>query len=266
MSSIKNLYLEKKNPTHQILILLSTNFNLDKEINLEYLENISSSVKKEIVKFSPTKMFPLLKEGDFFLSGTLPILKYILNLNPEIKKILMGKDLKNELSCEMWLNFISNNIIPIVCEINLQLEGEKQYNKELFEIAINDLIKELSVINEHLKFRTFITNDSIQICDFLLATLLVNIYNKILTKDLREKIPNVIRHLKYVGNLKFVTNICDKLVECNTRAQVKEFVEKKESEEHQKSKKELKKEKKMEHIKEMKEHKKEEKKEEKKEK
>ena len=39
-------------------------------------------------------MFPLLKEGDFFLSGTLLILKYILNLNPETKKILMGKDLK----------------------------------------------------------------------------------------------------------------------------------------------------------------------------
>ena len=65
--------------------------------------------------------------------------------------------------------------------------------------------------------------------------------------------------MKYVGNLNFDTNICDKLVECNTRAQVKEFVEKKESEEHQKSKKELKKEKKMEHRKEMKKHKKEEK-------
>ena len=50
--------------------------------------------------------------------------------------------------------------------------------------------------------------------------------------------------MKYVGNLNFDTNICDKLVECNTRAQVKEFVEKKESEEQQKSKKELKKEKK----------------------
>ena len=76
-------------------------------------------MKKEIVKFSPTKMFPLLKEGDFFLSGTLPILKYILNLNPETKKNFNGKRFKNELSCEMWLNFISNNIIPIVCEINL---------------------------------------------------------------------------------------------------------------------------------------------------
>ena len=83
-------------------------------------------------------MFPLLKEGDFSLSGTLLIIKYILNLNSETKKILMGKDLKNELSCEMWLNFMLNNIIPI-------FEMKLIYNYRRFEIAINDLIKELSV-------------------------------------------------------------------------------------------------------------------------
>ena len=50
----------------------------------------------------------------------------------------MEKDLKNELSCEMWLNFMLNNIIPI-------FEMKLIYNYRRFEIAINDLIKELSV-------------------------------------------------------------------------------------------------------------------------
>ena len=121
MSDRKDLFLWKKCPINQILILFANYFK--KEIKLHFLEDINSSDKKYILSFSPTKTFPLIKEGDTFISGTLPILKYILNIHPEIKQLYMGTTLKNESSCEMWLNFISNNIIPIVNEINSQLEG-----------------------------------------------------------------------------------------------------------------------------------------------
>ncbi len=69
----------------------------------------------------------------------------------------------------MWLNFISNNIISIVTEINSQLDGEKPFNNETFEVAINDLIYKLTIINEHLKFRTFLTSHFVQICDLFLS-------------------------------------------------------------------------------------------------
>ena len=274
MSDRKDLFLWKKCPINQILILFANYFK--KEIKLHFLEDINSSDKKYILSFSPTKTFPLIKEGDTFISGTLPILKYILNIHPEIKQLYMGTTLKNESSCEMWLNFISNNIIPIVNEINSQLEGEKPFNDQTFEVAINDLIKELSTLNEHLKFRTFLTAHQVQICDLFLSILLIEVYNKVLTKDLREKIPNVIRHLKYVGNLDMVKNITGELKECEKRAEAKPFVEKKEEENEivQKSKRELKKEKRKEYNKEhkgekkekkdKKQHKNEEKKEEKK--
>ena len=259
MSIKKDIFLWKNCPINQILILIASNFK--DEIKLHFLEEINSSDKKKILSFSPTKTFPLIKEGDTFFSGTLPILKYILNIHPEIKQIYMGTTLKNESSCEMWLNFISNNIIPIVTEINSQLDGEKPFNNETLEVAINDLIKELSTLNEHLKFKTFLTAHSVQICDLFLGILLVQVYNKVLTKDLREKIPNVIRHLKYIGNLDMVFNITGKLKECEKRAEPKPYVEKKEeeneNEEHQKSKKELKKEKKKEYQKEHKGEKKE---------
>ena len=91
MSIKKDIYLERNNPTHKILILVSEYFK--DEIVLNFIEDIPSSSTKEILKFSPTKIFPLLKEGDFFLSGTIPILKYILNLNLEVKEVLMGKNL-----------------------------------------------------------------------------------------------------------------------------------------------------------------------------
>ena len=275
MSDRKDLFLWKKCPINQILILFANYFK--KEIKLHFLEDINSSDKKYILSFSPTKTFPLIKEGDTFISGTLPILKYILNIHPEIKQLYMGTTLKNESSCEMWLNFISNNIIPIVKEINSQLEGEKPFNNQTFEVAINDLIKELSTLNEHLKFRTFLTAHQVQICDLFLSILLIEVYNKVLTKDLREKIPYVIRHLKYVGNLDMVKNITGELKECEKRAEAKPFVEKKEEENEivQKSKRELKKEKRKEYNKEhkgekkekkdKKQHKNEEKKEEKKE-
>ena len=117
MSIKKDIFLWKKCPINQILILIASNYK--DEIKLHFLEDINSSDKKLILSFLPTKTFPLIKEGDTYFSRIIPILKYILNVHPEIKQIFMGTSLKNESSCEMWLNFISNNIIPIVCEINL---------------------------------------------------------------------------------------------------------------------------------------------------
>ena len=89
---------------------------------------------KEILKYSPTKTFPILKAGDDFISGTLPIVKYLIKSAKDDsdgvildnRKILIGKNLKEEAKVDMWTNYIFSSIYPITSEIEAQLYGKKK--------------------------------------------------------------------------------------------------------------------------------------------
>ena len=117
---------------------------------------------KEILNLSPTKTFPVLKSGDDFITGALPIIKYLIKSSKDIsdgvlldnRKILLGNNLKEEAAIETWTNYIFASISPITCEIKAQLYGKKKYDKIIFDEAINDLIDVLKPVNERLKLNT----------------------------------------------------------------------------------------------------------------
>ena len=86
---------------------------------------------KEILSYSPTKTFPVLKSGDDFITGTLPIVKYLIKSAKDEsdgvildnRKILLGKNLKEESRIDMWTNYIFSSVFPITAEIESQLYG-----------------------------------------------------------------------------------------------------------------------------------------------
>ena len=103
---------------------------------------------KEILQYSPTKTFPLLKAGDDFISGTLPIVKYLIKSAKDDsdgvvldnRKILIGKNIKEETKVDMWINFIFFSIYPITSEIEGQLYGKKKYNPDVMKMSLKDLL------------------------------------------------------------------------------------------------------------------------------
>ena len=177
---------------------------------------------KQVLKYSPTNTFPLLKVGDDFISGTLPIVKYLIKSSKDNsdgvvldnRKILLGKNLKEETKVDMWTNYIFSSLLPITTEIEAQLNGKKSFNSEIFENALKDLLDVLSTINEQLKLNTFLTSNNIQLPDLMLASVLFHCYNDVLTKDKVEKIPNVIRMFKFVSHLKEFEAIFGEVVPC----------------------------------------------------
>jgi len=205
---------------------------------------------KEILNLSPTKTFPVLKSGDDFITGALPIIKYLIKSSKDIsdgvlldnRKILLGNNLKEEAAIETWTNYIFASISPITCEIKAQLYGKKKYDKIIFDEAINDLIDVLKPVNERLKLNTFLTSNKIQLADLMLVCVLFQCFNDIMTKDLIEKIPNVTRIFKFISHMKRFEDIFGKYVPCQERKNPEPFVERKE--EKKEEKKEGKKEKK----------------------
>ena len=220
----------------------------------------SKKPNKDILNFSPTKTYPVLKSGDDFITGALPIVRYLIKSSKDIsdgvlldnKKILLGKNLREEAAIDTWTNYILTSITPITCEIKAQLHGKKKFEKEIFEIALSDLIDALSSVNERLKLNTFLTSNTIQLADLMLTSVLFQSFNEVLTQDKLEKIPNVTRMFKFISHLKEFEDIFGKYVPCTEQKAPEPFVETTPKEE-KKEKEGKKKDKKNKHDKEHKE-------------
>lgn len=176
----------------------------------------------QILSFSQTKNLPLLKAGDDFISGTLPIVKYLIKSSKDISDgvildnriILLGKNLKEEAKVDMWLNFIFSKIFPITIEIENQLYGKKKFDIRNFEIALNDLLEILVELNKYLQFNTFLSANHVQLGDIMLASALFTCYNDVFTQIERDMIPNVIRVFKFASGMKLFKDVYGNAVEC----------------------------------------------------
>ena len=197
---------------------------------------------KEILKYSPTKTYPILKAGDDFITGALPIVKYLIKSAKDDsdgvildnRKILIGKNVKEEAKVDMWTNFIFYSLYPITSEIEAQLYGKKKFNPEIFKIALNDLLEVLEPVNEQLKLNAFLTSNTIQLPDLMLTSILFHCYNDVLTKEKIEKIPNVVRVFKFVSHMRNFLDIFGEATPCKKQKEPEPYVEPKEDEEENK--------------------------------
>ena len=199
---------------------------------------------KELLSYSPTKTFPLLKSGDEFITGCLPIVRYLIKSSKDVsdgvlldnRKILLGKNLKEEAAIETWTNYIFASITPITCEIKAQLYGKKKFEKEILDMAIKDLIEVLKTVNERLKLNTFLTSNKIQLADLMLVSVLFKCFNDVLTEDKLELIPNVTRMFKFISHMKKFEDIFGKYTPCKEQKTPEPFVEPKEEKEKEEKK------------------------------
>lgn len=189
-------------------------------------------VDKELLAYSQTKTLPMLKVGDDFLTGTIPIIKYLIKSSKDISDgvvldnriILLGKNLKGEAKVDMWLNFIFTEIFPIVYDIENQLYGRKKFDIRNFEYSLNDLLEKLVEIDNYLQFNTFLTANHVQLSDIMLASALFTCYNDVLTQIELDMIPNVIRVFRFVANMKFFKEVFGKAVQCKKIKKPEPFV------------------------------------------
>lgn len=205
MTSNPTLYLYKNciNSKLPLIISKSTNIKLD----IVYLEKMSQSNLDKLLKRSPTGLFPLIQIGDFFLSGSLAIARYLLEKEVVYNEVLVGKDAKRKSSIDMWTDFVATNLWPFYDVIVGQVTGRTETHHELFNLAIEDLMQVLLKINNHLALRTFLVDYQISFCDLVLTTSLYPYFSLVIDEKLRAKIPHLVRWYSYVANLKEVTAV-----------------------------------------------------------
>ena len=225
------LFLLKDDLFTKFIILVTKFLPLPPKIII--LDNPSS----EILSLSETKALPLLKTLSLNLSGTLPIIKYLIKSSKDIsdgilldnRTILLGKNIKEETKVDMWLNFIFLKIYPITGEIEHQLYGKKKFDIRKFEFALNDLLEILVDINDYLKLNTFLTANHVQLSDIFLASALFICYNDLFTKNELDLIPNVIRNFKFVSNMKLFKSVFGEAIPCKKVKKHEPFKENKDN-------------------------------------
>jgi glutathione S-transferase len=188
---------------------------------------------KKILSYTQTKNLPCLKSGDDFISGTIPIAKYLILSSKDVSDgvildnriILLGKNLKEEAKIDMWLNFIFSKIFPITIDIERQLYGKKRFDIRKFEFAINDLLEILIELDKYLQFNTFLTANHIQLGDIMLASALFNCFNDVFTINELELIPNVTRVFKFVSHMRLFRDVFGNYKLCKKIKKAEPFVE-----------------------------------------
>ena len=188
---------------------------------------------KDLLEYIQTKTIPALKSGDDFITGTIPIIKYLIKSSKDIsdgvildnRNILLGKNLKEEARVSMWLNFIFSKIFPIAVEIENQLYGKKKFDIRQFEVDLNDLLEILVEINKFLEFNTFLTANHVQLGDLMLASALFTCYNDVFTQIELDLIPNVIRNFKFVSHMRMFKEVFGNAIQCIKIKKPEQYIE-----------------------------------------
>jgi elongation factor 1-gamma len=193
-------------PTSRLIPIIGK-FLDTKDLKITYLEDLTHDDQNRVLSKSPTKTFPVLRIDEFYLSGTFSIAKYILSTSPTLNDLLYGKSLKKRALNDMWVNFFSYNILPIADEIIGQITGFKSKDENIFAIAIGELMQELVKIDKHLTFKTFFVGYKASFADVVLATILHPLFTFVLSQELRQNIPNLLRHFTFMMSIKEISSV-----------------------------------------------------------
>jgi len=148
-----------------------------------------------------------MQAGEYNISGTIPISKYLLNLNQQMKKILLGEDNQSRIhSIEMWIDFVNFKIRPFYDHLIAPIFTGSSSNEEVSKIALDDLNMILSELNQYLALRSFLVEHSVTLADIYLAVNLYPYFTLLFNEQKRNTYANVTRLYFYVANMSIFTS------------------------------------------------------------
>ena len=127
--------------------------------------------KKEYASKTPTKLVPVLEDGDIALWESHSILRYLAKKFPESS--IGIKDMRKEAEINCWIDFSSSAFQPAVIGLFWELvrTPSKQRSKENEEKQYKALISASMIVSKQLENRDFLLGN-FTIADIALGTLM----------------------------------------------------------------------------------------------
>eukprot|EP00612_Vaucheria_litorea_P007669 CAMPEP_0171472784 /NCGR_PEP_ID=MMETSP0946-20130122/1473_1 /TAXON_ID=109269 /ORGANISM="Vaucheria litorea, Strain CCMP2940" /LENGTH=390 /DNA_ID=CAMNT_0012002465 /DNA_START=53 /DNA_END=1225 /DNA_ORIENTATION=- len=130
---------------------------------------VTDAKEKDLKGKAPADRLPLLETDKGCLFESNAIMRFLASDKPE----LVGKDAFESAEINSWMDFCTNEIeVPAQC-VSYPVIGWMDNVPEVSAKALKDLTSALSVLEEHLKLRTFLVGRSITLADISIAAALV---------------------------------------------------------------------------------------------
>ena len=140
---------------------------------------------EEYLKINPAGQVPFIKDGEFGLSESNAILKYLCNTNPSVPEHFWPKEDKARALTDQFLEYYQCHFRPALIGPHLlrimKLRGI-DYTPEAMEAALNNMYATLDTLELYLGKHegAFIVNDKPTIADLQIFYDYTNVfYNKI---------------------------------------------------------------------------------------
>ncbi|XP_029470749.1 elongation factor 1-gamma [Rhinatrema bivittatum] len=196
----------------------------------------------DFLKKFPIGKVPAFEGGDgFCVFESNAIAHYVANED------LRGSTLEAAAQVLQWVSFADSEIVPPASTWVFPTLGIMQYNKQATEHAKEEVKRVLSVLDAHLKTRTFLVGERVTLADIAVVCSLLWLYKQVLEPSFRQPYGNVTRwFVTCVNQPQFRTVLGDlKLCEKMAQFDAKKFAEsqpKKEASKKEKTAKEPRKE------------------------
>lgn len=178
----------------------------------------TNATKEFLAKFPLGKLPAFESKDGKFLNCANAISIFLAN--DQLRGV--GVDAKTEI--QQWISFADNEILPPACAWVFPCMGIMAFNKQANERAKVDLKSALSVLDAHLKTKTFLVGERVTLADICCMCNLILAFKWVLDPESRSGFNNVTRWFLTVANQPLVklvigeTSLCSKAATFDAKA------------------------------------------------
>ncbi|KAH8813386.1 glutathione S-transferase C-terminal-like protein [Flagelloscypha sp. PMI_526] len=146
----------------------------------------------------PIGKVPALEMSDgFTVFESYPVARYISSLSPESG--LLGNTPEETALVDQWAHLSESEISSAHDLLMYMIFARKfPYSKPFHTWLVEKQIRAFEALNTHLKGRSFLVGEHLTVADLVVAKDIQNACKTALDAPLREKYPNVVRHLENI--------------------------------------------------------------------
>ena len=113
-----------------------------------------------------------------------------------------------------WFEYFNIEINPIIKQLYGQVFGNLSLDEPKYKYSFEEFNKNLKILDEHLKKRTFFVGNNLTLVDIMLGSQLDKAFRLLISQDARKKIPHLTRWFKYVRESQPFVNSIGNLFLC----------------------------------------------------
>lgn len=160
-------------------------------VDMPKFDRSKDATAKWFLEKNPLGKTPLLDTPDGAVFESNAIARYIARMRSDTE--LMGRSFFERALVDSWMDFAQQELEVAVTQWIYPIQGYLEYSADAEEQAEEDVAEALSVLNAHLKYRTFLVGDAVTLADICVVSALLYPMKFVLTEKVRAEYPHVMR-------------------------------------------------------------------------